>query len=229
MMSESDVVGVLERCAGRRVLNVAVIEHHQLVRRGLALLFGRLPLVHDVVEFTDPADARGWLSTQQGPTIVLHSLRWQPSEVPSLIGGERAATRVCILPEACDSVFESALRYGCDHFLLAEEADDDELEALLRDLLAGHPHIPPTMRGYLLHRGRGGAASSMAVVPGLTCRETEVLEHLMAGLGNKEIAVRMKVSIHAVKRHVSNILMKAHCGNRTELVGRCRGIEARGA
>jgi DNA-binding NarL/FixJ family response regulator len=51
----------------------------------------------------------------------------------------------------------------------------------------------------------------------LTERERTVLALLSQGLSNQLIARSMGISIHGVKRHVSNLLMKFNCSNRTEL------------
>jgi len=52
----------------------------------------------------------------------------------------------------------------------------------------------------------------------LTPREAEVLGMLAEGLGNKEIAWRLKISEHTVKFHVSSIFAKLGTASRTEAV-----------
>jgi DNA-binding NarL/FixJ family response regulator len=52
----------------------------------------------------------------------------------------------------------------------------------------------------------------------LTDRETEVLNLLSRGLANKQIAVRLSISEHTVKFHVSSIYQKLNVTNRTEAV-----------
>ena len=49
----------------------------------------------------------------------------------------------------------------------------------------------------------------------LTPREQATLELLVQGLSNKQIARRLSISEHGVKRHVANILAKLNCPNRT--------------
>jgi len=50
----------------------------------------------------------------------------------------------------------------------------------------------------------------------LTPREVSVLTLLALGRSNQQIARALNISIHAVKRNVSAILIKLNCGNRTE-------------
>jgi DNA-binding CsgD family transcriptional regulator len=52
----------------------------------------------------------------------------------------------------------------------------------------------------------------------LGAREREVLELMMAGLRNRDIAARLFISERTVKFHVSNILAKLQVGSRTEAI-----------
>ena len=60
----------------------------------------------------------------------------------------------------------------------------------------------------------------------LTPRELEVLRMLADGLGNKEIADRLRISDHTAKFHVAQILAKLGAGSRAEAVaiGMRRGL-----
>jgi two-component system, NarL family, response regulator YdfI len=52
----------------------------------------------------------------------------------------------------------------------------------------------------------------------LSPRETEILNMLASGLGNKEIAWRLKISQHTVKFHVTSIFNKLNVSSRAEAV-----------
>jgi DNA-binding NarL/FixJ family response regulator len=64
------------------------------------------------------------------------------------------------------------------------------------------------------------------MVENLTGREVEILQLLALGLTNKQIAVRLGISMHTVKFHVSSIFGKMGTTNRTETVqlGLKRGL-----
>ena len=52
----------------------------------------------------------------------------------------------------------------------------------------------------------------------LTLREKEVLQMIAAGLGNKDIAARLRISANTAKFHVAQILAKLDASSRTEAV-----------
>jgi NarL family two-component system response regulator YdfI len=60
----------------------------------------------------------------------------------------------------------------------------------------------------------------------LTAREHEVMEMMVEGLSNKEIAVQLNLSVHTVKFHISSILAKLGAASRTEAttIGLRRGL-----
>ena len=62
--------------------------------------------------------------------------------------------------------------------------------------------------------GSPGASAGVRLSP----RESEVLNLLAAGLGNKEIAWRLKISEHTVKFHVTSIFNKLGASGRAEAV-----------
>ncbi len=52
----------------------------------------------------------------------------------------------------------------------------------------------------------------------LTRRESEIFELLILDLPNKDIGDKLFIAEATVKKHVQNILKKADCGNRVELI-----------
>ena len=71
----------------------------------------------------------------------------------------------------------------------------------------------------LAHDRDGAPAPTHAPAPAgdqLTARETDVLEHMVKGESNAEIARALFVSQGTVKFHVKNILRKMNVSNRAE-------------
>jgi len=116
----------------------------------------------------------------------------------------------------------SALRYGVRAVLPNDISPDQlatALQAAASGLLVLHPaHLPAqvTTNGFASAPARSRELTELAEP--LTPRESEVLQMLASGFGNKEIAVKLSISEHTVKFHVASILGKLGAGSRTEAV-----------
>ena len=60
----------------------------------------------------------------------------------------------------------------------------------------------------------------------LSAREHEVASLIAQGLGNKEIATRLRISVHTVKDHVHHILSKSGSSGRSAVILAYRGDDA---
>jgi DNA-binding NarL/FixJ family response regulator len=69
-----------------------------------------------------------------------------------------------------------------------------------------------------LFSGSPTTSGSLSDHEELSPRESEVLQLLSLGLLNKEIAVRLEISEHTVKYHISSIFTKLEATNRVEAV-----------
>ena len=75
---------------------------------------------------------------------------------------------------------------------------------------------------------QGGAARMQAEAAGfaarysLTRRESEVLELLLAGMNNQQIARQLYISVGTVKAHTHNIFAKTGFGDRAQLADAVR-------
>ena len=93
------------------------------------------------------------------------------------------------------------------------------LQAAASGLLVLHPAqaaAQVTTNGFASAAARSLDLNELAEP--LTPRESEVLQMLASGLGNKEIAAKLAISEHTVKFHVASILGKLGAATRTEAV-----------
>lgn len=103
----------------------------------------------------------------------------------------------------------------CNGFLVQEEVTEEALDRSLSRILVGEIPMPAALASRLLAHARDANANTHGEGTKLTPRELEALNHLVGGLSNKQIAQRMLISPHGVKRLVANVLAKLNCSNRT--------------
>ena len=70
-------------------------------------------------------------------------------------------------------------------------------------------------------------AAGFAARYSLTRRESEVLELLLAGMNNQQIARQLYISVGTVKAHTHNIFAKTGVGDRAQLADAVRQGEKR--
>jgi len=127
---------------------------------------------------------------------------------------------VVLLEEVAPETASQLLRLGV-RAMLPDDADPAQVaiavEAAVHGLLVLAPEVAAV----------GSPRTSPEELPEpLTAREKGVLSLLAAGLSNKEIAARLKISEHTAKFHVASILGKFGASSRTEAVsiGMRRGL-----
>lgn len=118
-----------------------------------------------------------------------------------------------------DSV-QTMLEAGAVGYVLKQSGGDDLANAI-RTAASGQTVLSREVMQTLLTANPSTTPQTRARRDyGLTRRELDVLQHLVAGRTNNEIADLMTVSLSTVKFHVSNLLKKLDAATRTEAVAR---------
>jgi DNA-binding NarL/FixJ family response regulator len=113
----------------------------------------------------------------------------------------------------------AALEAGALGYLL-KDGDADYVASSILEMLAGGSPISPPIARYLLRRFQGdaGNAPAAAGAPALSEREREVLNLVVKGLSNAEIAKMLAVAPTTVASHVRSIYQKLDVHSRGEVV-----------
>jgi two-component system, NarL family, response regulator YdfI len=109
--------------------------------------------------------------------------------------------------------------------ILDAEASIEEIIKAIETVAIGLIVIDPDFLDFLLTPNHSPVLSPSST-QSLTNRELEVLAMLAEGLGNKNIARRLKISEHTVKFHISSIFSKLDASSRTEaaIMGARQGL-----
>jgi len=113
-----------------------------------------------------------------------------------------------------DKVFP-AFKAGALGYLLKDTSPGDLLHAI-RSVCDGKSIMHPAIAGKMMNDLNRPAFQAPSL-GSLTDRELEVLKLLARGMSNQDIAERLVITENTVVKHVSNILIKLHLANRTQL------------
>lgn len=113
--------------------------------------------------------------------------------------------------------FAEALR-GAVRAILPVDLSPDQLMAAIEAAASGLLILHPREVDSILPAGSVQSRQQAELAEPLTARESQVLQMLASGLGNKEIATKLSISEHTVKFHVASILGKLGATTRTEAV-----------
>jgi DNA-binding NarL/FixJ family response regulator len=201
------------------MINVAIVEDEDNVRKGLAALINGSEGFRCVLTYSSAEKALPEL-LKNSPNVVLMDLN-----LPGMSGIEcirRLKARQPALPimvltvyEDDDKIFES-LRAGASGYLLKKTPPARLLEAILDLQNGGSPMSSSIARKVVQTLQAMGPSSKEA--ENLSKREHEILAYLAKGYRYKEIADALFISIETVRTHLHNIYEKLHVRSRSEAV-----------
>lgn len=132
----------------------------------------------------------------------------------------RSPVRTIVLTAAIDkSQLVEALRLGARGVVLKDSAIEVLPEAL-RSVMSGQYWVARETVGDLIEALRSVVSPADSRANGkfdLTERELDIVETVVAGYSNKDIANRFSISEHTVKHHLSSIFDKLGVSSRLEL------------
>ncbi len=194
-------------------VRVLVVSPYPTVRAGLRALLQTDDEIAIIGE-TEGVQAEA-VPLSPVPDVLLLDASAAPGVLQTL---ETAAPETAVVVLGADAEMVSRRPGIAARGFLTRDAGAAELSAALKAVAQGLTVIDgPLTRAALVDRP-ARTASGVEVEEPLTRREVEVLQLLAAGLPNKTIAVRLGISEHTAKFHVSSVLSKLGAASRTEAV-----------
>lgn len=192
-------------------IRILIVDDHPALRFGLCSMIGKEPDMTVCAETGDGAESVELYQNHQ-PDIVLMDLR-----LPGMSGAEAilairhhdpAARIIVNTTYDADEDIHRAIQSGAKSYLL-KDMPKEEILAVIRSVHAGDAVLPSQVRERLRER---------MARPALTGREVAVVELLVKGRSNKEIADHLAISEPAVKFRIQRIFSKLDATDRTSAV-----------
>ena len=209
MQSASEVHGT-SPAAGRKI-RILCVDDHSIVREGIALIVNRQPDMEVVASAATVPEAIAKF-VEHRPDVTLMDLRLRGASGTEAIEAIRThdpQARIIVLTmyDGDEDIYR-ALHAGAATYLLKDTLSDDLIREV-REVQSGHRPVHPDVEARLAER---------STHPALTPREVEVMELIMQGLRNKEIAPSLGISEGTVQVHIKNIFAKLQVSDRTAAV-----------
>ena len=193
-------------------MKVMVVDDHPLMRVGITAIINARPDM-TVVAQAETGEESVLLFQRHQPDVTLMDLR-----LPGNMGGVEAiaavrssypnARFIVVTTYEGDADIHRALEAGAQGYVIKGMPYQTLVEALQK-VHAGRRFVPLPVARTLASRMPDSDLSS---------REMEVLQLLMSGKKNKDIANQLGITEATVKSHVSAILMRLNVSDRTEAV-----------
>jgi two-component system NarL family response regulator len=191
-----------------RTISLLIVDDHPAFRAGLVALLADQADLRVAAECGDGREAVA-LYRRERPDVVLMDLRLPGMggvEAILAIRQEYPDARVIVLTTFdADEDIHRAIQSGAKSYLM-KDMSKAEIVGAIRAVQSGEKALPPVIAARLAERRRR---------PELTLRELEVLQLLVKGRSNKEIAAGLSLSEDTVKSHLKTLFAKLGVQDRT--------------
>jgi DNA-binding NarL/FixJ family response regulator len=203
-------------------LRLVVADDHPLMRRGICDLLEAEPGWEVVAKASNGREAIDAVSKTKPDVLVIDLA------MPELNGLTATREILRLFPELgvvlltmhnTDQSVREVLESGARGYVLKSDAEQD-LVAAVKAVAAGKPFFTANiteivLKGYL---NRTATSEPAKALSGLTTRERQVVQLLVEGKGNKDVALAMHLSVKTVEAHRSNINRKLAIRSTSDLV-----------
>jgi len=200
---------------------ILIVDDHVLFREGIR------NIIHYWEDFEVVGEASNGLEALSLARELLPDIILMDIAMPVMDGIQTTKRIVCELPSIRvvmlttseeEENLLNAIKVGAKGYLL-KDTPSKRLHDELRRMAQGETPLSGLMATKVLKefsRSSSPSKSPDEYQEPLTEREHQILELLVEGLSNVEIAERVYLSENTVKKHVHNILGKFHSNNRVE-------------
>jgi NarL family two-component system response regulator LiaR len=202
--------------AEKKKIRVMIVDDHTIVREGLTTLLEIHPELNLVGQAADGGKAIT-LCDQLTPDVILMDLIMPEVDgvtaIQSIMNSHPDMRILALTSFVENEILQAALEAGAIGYLL-KNISAAELVDAIKAAHVGKSSLAPEATQELIR----AATASPSLGHDLTPREFDVLDHLVKGLTNAEVAHLLGIKPSTVKNHISNIFSKLGAASRTEAV-----------
>lgn len=200
---------------------VFLVDDHPLVREWLTNLINQQPDLEVCGEAATAPEATQGIANQK-PAVAIVDISLKDSSGIELIKSLKLSNpdlAVLVLSMHDELVYaRRALRAGAKGYIMKRETTKKVIEAIRR-VLEGKLYVSEAVADTIFTQfAEGKTLPASSPVERLSDRELVVFDLLGQGLGTREIAERLRVSIKTVQAYCGRIKEKLNLGSATELL-----------
>ena len=203
-------------------IRVLIVDDHILIREGLRKILSLEAEIEVIAEAADGQEAID-LARKLSPDVILLDINMPKVNgitACRIIKEENPQIGIIALTihDQQEYLFEM-IRSGISGYTL-KDVCPEQLIKTIHGVADGQSFLPPSMTSKVFKEfsriSEQPEQTEHEFKPGLTERETEILQELAHGKTNKEIAIRLVISEKTVKNHLTNIFQKLNVSDRTQ-------------
>ncbi len=207
-------------------IRVIIVDDHQMVREGMRQLLGFEKDIEVVAVYGSGSECIEQIN-ENLPDVIFMDIR-----MPGISGIE--TTRLLcqkypnikvIMLTAHDEVqyVTDAINAGAKGYVL-KKVRQEELIKIIRDVVNNKSFLDPDLTGSLFNRLKHKKSPLKGEEnQNLTKRELEVLQYMVDGSTDEEIAKLLFISKYTVRSHIRNIFQKFNATSKTQVVSKAIG------
>jgi len=190
---------------------VLLVDDHSIMRKGLSALLGTCSEIAVCAEASDGAEGVRKALELRPDVIIMDLLmpEMDGTEATRLICTQWPEARILVLTTVGSSdALAQALEAGATGALL-KNAELDELRKAIAETAAGNRYLSAEVQQIL---------SDDPPLEKLSPRQAEILQSIVEGLTNADIARQLGISLQMVKEHATRLFKKLGASSRAEAV-----------
>jgi NarL family two-component system response regulator LiaR len=195
-------------------IRVIIADDHTITRDGIKTLLSIYKDFNLIGEATNGREAIS-LCKKLNPDVVLMDLDMPVmdgvSAIRSIIENNPDTKIVALTSFGDKKLVGDAIKAGATSYIIKNVSPEKIVEAI-RDAFNGKVSLSPEATRAIIEAIKEPGSR----IPSLTKQELKILELIVEGKSNKEIAGELYISDHTVKFHISNIFSKLGASTRAE-------------